>query len=164
MAGAARHVGRTFETTPKTYSKHDEEELRDILLAHLNGFFEGGATGEAFRRTGKTDIRIEDKERSAFVAECKVWSGAGEIAKALEQLLGYLTWRDSKAALVIFNKSVAKFSDLPERMCQAILAHRFFISVANVGQLGEYRFTMRSAEDEGRRVIVHAFIFNLYWK
>ena len=33
--------------------------------------------------------QIPLKERSAFVAECKVWSGAGEIAKALEQLLSY---------------------------------------------------------------------------
>ena len=33
-------------------------------------------------------------QRSAFVAECKVWSEAGEIGKAVEQLLSYLTWRD----------------------------------------------------------------------
>ena len=34
-----RHEGRTFETTPGTYFIHDEEELRDIILAHLNGHF-----------------------------------------------------------------------------------------------------------------------------
>ena len=71
-----RHEGRTFEATPKTYSVHDEEGLRDIILAHLNGHYEGGATGETFRRKGKTDIRIEDTDRAAFVAECKVWKGS----------------------------------------------------------------------------------------
>lgn len=157
-----RHEGRTFETTPKTFAKHDEEELRDIILAHLNGHFEGVATGETFRRKGKTDICIEDKERSAFIGECKVWNGAGEIGKALEQLLSYLTWRDSKAALVVFNTSVARFSELPERMRQAVVEHRFFVSEANVGKPGEYRFVMRSAEDDGRRVKVHVFLFNLY--
>jgi hypothetical protein len=44
-----RHEGRTFETAPATFAMHDEEGLRDILLAHLNGHFEGGATGETFR-------------------------------------------------------------------------------------------------------------------
>ncbi|MFC1895726.1 cell division protein FtsA [Thermodesulfobacteriota bacterium] len=31
-----RHEGRSFEATPGTFAKHDEEELRDIILAHLN--------------------------------------------------------------------------------------------------------------------------------
>jgi hypothetical protein len=72
-----RHEGRTFEATPKTYSVHNEEGLRDIILAHLNGHYEGGATGETFRRQGKTDIRIEDAERAAFIAECKIWRYKG---------------------------------------------------------------------------------------
>jgi hypothetical protein len=159
-----RHEGRSFETTPATFAKFDEEELRDILLAHLNGHFEGGASGETFRRKGKTDIRIEDKDRSAFVGECKVWSGAGEITKAVGQLLSYLTWRDSKAALVIFNKAVAGFSELPERMHQAILDHPFFVKEISMNVPGEYRFVMRSEEDPGRRVTVHAFLFNLYFR
>jgi hypothetical protein len=54
-----RHEGRTFEATPKTFAVHDEEELRDIILAHLNGHYRGDASGETFRRSGKTDIRIE---------------------------------------------------------------------------------------------------------
>jgi hypothetical protein len=35
-----RHEGRTYETTPKTFAVHDEEELRDIIVAHLNGHYE----------------------------------------------------------------------------------------------------------------------------
>jgi hypothetical protein len=157
-----RHEGRTFETTPATLAKLDEEELRDILLAHLNGHFEGGATGETFRRKGKTDIRIEDKDRSAFVAECKIWGGAGEIIKAVGQLLSYLTWRDSKAALIVLNKNVAGFSELPDKMRQTILNHQFFLKEIPTNNAGEYRFLMRSEEDPGRRVTVHAYLFNLY--
>lgn len=157
-----RHEGRSFETTPATFAKHDEEELRDIILAHLNGHFQGGATGETFRRKGKTDIRIEDGARSAFVAECKVWRGAAEVTKALDQLLSYLTWRDSKAALIVFNTQVAGFSELPTRLSKALTEHRLFISETKMTHAGEYRAVMRSTEDEGRRVTVHAFIFNLY--
>ena len=93
ILGVIRHEGISYETTPETFAKHDEEELRDIILAHLNGHYPGEATGETFRRSGKTDIRIEDEKRAAFVAECKVWRGASELSKAIDQLLSYLIVR-----------------------------------------------------------------------
>jgi len=157
-----RHEGRTFETTPKTYAVHDEEELRDILLAHLNGHYQGDAAGEAFRRSGKTDIRIEDNNRAAFVAECKIWRGSKELSAAVDQLLGYLTWRDCKTALVIFNKKNAKFSEILERVPSVIQTHDKFRRIIQPGSQGEWRFAMTSKEDEARQVIVHVFVFNLY--
>jgi hypothetical protein len=157
-----RHEGRTFESTPKTYAVHDEEELRDIMLAHLNGHYQGTATGETFRRLGKTDIRIEDQDRAAFVAECKIWRGKGELFKAANQLLGYLTWRDCKTALILFNKQIAKFNDLLIKVPEALRVHPKFRRALEVGADGEWRFEFFSAEDESRRVIIHVFIFNLY--
>jgi len=157
-----RHEGRSFEATPKTFAKHDEEELRDIILAHLNGHYEGQATGESFRKSGKTDIRIEDQNRAAFVAECKVWRGESEINKALEQLLGYLTWRDCKASLIVFNKRNARFSELRTKLPEAIRSHQLFQKELGEQELGEWRFQMQSAEDADRRVVVHVFLFNLY--
>ncbi len=68
----------------------------------LNGTYLGGAVGEAFRNNGKTDICIEEKNRAAFVAECKMWTGQKAIADALKQLDSYLTWRDCKTALIYF--------------------------------------------------------------
>lgn len=157
-----RHEGRTFEATPKTYAVHDEEELRDILLAHLNGHYQGAAAGEAFRRNGKTDIRIEDQNRAAFVAECKVWRGAKELSSAIDQLLGYLTWRDCKAALIIFNKNNAKFTELLGRIPEAVQAHEKFRQALSKGQDGEWEFLMTSREDDARQVRVHVFVFNIY--
>jgi hypothetical protein len=157
-----RHEGRTFEATPRTYAVHDEEGLRDILLAHLNGHYEGAATGEAFRRSGKTDIRIEDQNRAAFVAECKVWRGQKELSAAIDQLLGYLTWRDCKAALIIFNKHNAKFTELVGRIPETIQAHETFRQILSNGQDGEWEFLMTSREDDARQVRVHVFVFNLY--
>lgn len=157
-----RHEGRTFEATPKTYAVHDEEELRDILLAHLNGHYQGAATGEAFRRNGKTDIRIEDQNRAAFVAECKVWRGAKELSSAIDQLLGYLTWRDCKAALIVFNKNNAKFTELLGRIPETVQAHEKFRQALSKGQDGEWEFLMTSREDDARQVRVHVFVFNIY--
>lgn len=157
-----RHEGRTFESTPKTYAIHDEEELRDIMLAHLNGHYEGGATGETFRRAGKTDIRIEDQSRAAFVAECKVWRGTKELTLAVNQLLSYLTWRDCKAAIVIFNKHNAKFTELLTKVPETFREHPKFKK--DLGQKcdGEWRFVLTSNEDELRQIIVNVFVFNMY--
>ncbi|REJ92329.1 MAG: hypothetical protein DWQ34_13145 [Planctomycetota bacterium] len=157
-----RHEGRTFEATPRTFAVHDEEELRDIIVAHLNGHFEGDATGETFRRHGKTDIRIEDQNRAAFVAECKVWRGPKELTKAVDQLLSYLTWRDCKAALIFFNKDVAGFTGIQQKIPEALSQHPNCVRALNSDQAGEWRYKFRSAEDEQRHVIVHVFLFNLF--
>ena len=157
-----RHEGRTFETTPGTFAVHGEEELRDIILAHLNGHFQGDATGETFRKSGKTDIRIEDANRAAFVGECKIWRGAKELMEAVDQLLGYLTWRDSKAALILFNKDIAGFSAIQEKIPGVIQKHPKHVREGNPEQAGEWRFVCRSAEDDQRHVIIHVFLFNLF--
>ena len=52
-----------------------------------------------------TDICIEQENRAAFVAECKIWKGPAKLRKAIRQLDGYLTWRDSKASLIVFSKN-----------------------------------------------------------
>ncbi len=157
-----RHQGRTFETAPGTFSMHNEEGLRDIVLAQLNGHFEGAASGEVFRRRGKTDIRIEQDSRAAFVGECKVWTGPSSLTEALDQLLGYLTWRDSKASLVIFNSKNKNFSKIREVTPKTLQTHPLFLRNLQCGEAGEWRIQMRSKEDEGRRVTVHIFAFDIH--
>ncbi len=157
-----RHQGRTFERTPGTFAVHDEEGLRDIILAQLNGQFEGKAAGEVFREKGKTDICIEQDDRAAFVGECKLWKGSGSVTKALNQLMGYLTWRDSKAALIVFNSKNKNFSKIVEELPGTLNYHSLFVSDLPCNERGEWRVVMRSAEDEGRRVTVHVFVFDLY--
>ena len=157
-----RHQGRTFERTPATYAVHDEEDLRNIILAQLNGHFEGDAVGEVFRGRGKTDICIEQDNRAAFIGECKLWAGPASLTDGLDQLLGYLTWRDSKASLIVFNSRNKIFSQILEALPDTVRDHRLFVNNLPCDEAGEWRVHMRSEEDEGRRVIVHIFVFNLY--
>lgn len=156
-----RHAGASFEGTPQTYAAIGEEGLRDNMLSHINVIFEGKATGETFRKYGKTDIRIEEESRSAFVAECKLWGGQKLLGETLDQLLGYLTWRDCKAALVIFNKSVAGFSGTQEQVRPALIARPGYLRELSA-PAGEWRFVFQSKEDPSREVTVHVFMFNLY--
>jgi hypothetical protein len=157
-----RQEGRTFEATPATYAVHGEEHLRNIMLAHLNGHYRGDATGETFRLSGKTDIRIEADNRAAFVAECKIWSGPRDLTDAVKQLLGYLTWRDCKVAIILFNKDVAGFSGILESIPTVFEQLPQYRKTLKAGNDGEWEFRMTSLEDEGRLVRVHVFAFNLY--
>lgn len=115
---------RAFERSPSvTEHRHrDEEFLRDILLIALNGTYKGMATGETFVKTGKTDILVRVEDRHVFVGECKFWDGPGGAADAIDQLLGYLPWRDEKAALVFFIDRV-RATEVLEKAEGAVRAH-----------------------------------------
>lgn len=95
-------VGKQFERVPATYKGKNEEDLRDHLLLILEPRFDGTATGETFNRSGKTDILIRNRGSNVFIAECKFWKGTRVYIETINQLLGYLTWRDSKAAIILF--------------------------------------------------------------
>jgi hypothetical protein len=98
---------QTMERNPSTFAKLDEEALRDMYLVPLNGHFEGAATGETFNAAGKTDIIIRVEDRNIFIGECKIWRGPKYLNEAIDQLLSYLTWRDTKTAIIIFNRNKA---------------------------------------------------------
>ncbi len=160
-----RHVGRSFERTPRPYAAHNEEDLRDFICSHLNGYFEGRANSEAFRDKGKTDICIEANNRSAFIAECKVWSGPAGVDTAIEQLFGYSTWRDCKVSLIFFNKTVKGFSSLLDKVSDKLSNHPLKVRVDNATHCdqGEWRHLFKSNDDPGHLITIHTFLLNLYY-
>ena len=60
---------RSWELSPLTYQKLEEEELRNIILSSLNSVFQGGATGETFSKRGKTDIYLNIQQGQILIAE-----------------------------------------------------------------------------------------------
>ena len=100
--------GTTMEKTARTYFANTEEELRDHLLAALNTHYDS-ATGETFRKIGKTDIHIEFENKAAFIGECKIWHGERLFQGAVQQVINYSTWRDLKVSVIIFNKDNQSF-------------------------------------------------------
>lgn len=163
ILSAVRAQGRTFEKAPTTFAKFDEEELRDVILGNLNTHFQGQATGETFRAKGKTDICIEQDNRAAFVGECKIWRGAKELVSGLRQLLSYLTWRDCKTALVVFNKDRSGFSEILQKAPVALreCAELFRGEVAQ-SEPGEWRMTFKAPGDNQRTITVQLMVYNLY--
>lgn len=142
---------RGLERTPGTLSNLGEEQLRDLLLATLNGFWKGAAGGELFNGAGKTDVLIRQDNRNVFIGECKVWSGAKGVGEAIDQLLSYLVWRDSKAALIYFVRA-ARPDEIIRKLHEAVEAHPRCVLTQPNGRPGEQVDYIFTADDEGRRI------------
>lgn len=123
-------MGKEFERKPSVYNQKGGEDLRDHYLMMLEPNFEGSATGETFNKSGKTDILLRHQGSNVFVGECKFWTGPKGFLKTIDQLLGYLTWRDSKTAVIMFvnNKD---FSNVVKTAKEIIEEHPNFIRYNN---------------------------------
>ncbi len=155
-----KHTGSTYERTPSSYKTLHEEDLRNTLLAALNATYKGDATGETFRNRGKTDICIERDNRAAFVAECKMWTGQKEVRKAIDQLDGYLTWRDCKTALIYF----VRRKDFLKTLESVEAALHAYDSMRNVTTLdkNEFECLFLSKANPGQQIKMRVMLFNLY--
>ncbi len=99
------NMAQVMERSPSDFSEMDEESLRSHFLVQLNGHYKGQATGETFNYEGKTDILIRSEGKNIFIAECKYWAGSQKLTEAINQLLSYSSWRDTKVAVIVFNRN-----------------------------------------------------------
>jgi hypothetical protein len=80
----------------------EEEELRDLIIGMMNTNYPGSTTAETFNKLGKTDIRLRVDSGNVLICECKFWSGPKAYTEALDQLFGYLTWREGYGVIIMF--------------------------------------------------------------
>ncbi|MEU3648868.1 hypothetical protein AB0E59_36225 [Lentzea sp. NPDC034063] len=119
--------GVALERLPATADKlvgESEETIRDVLLFLLNANYRGLATGETFLGKGKTDILLRWQDRDAFVAECKIWHGETRFVEAIDQLLGYTVWRDTRIALILFVRDRKDVSTIIDKAATCIQQHK----------------------------------------
>jgi hypothetical protein len=142
---------RAMERTP-TAAKLGEEELRNLVLTVLNANYEGNVRGEVFNGVGKSDILLSWEGENAFIGECKVWTGPAALRAAIGQLLGYVTWRDTKAALVLFIKS-GRATDIIAKAAAEIESHSSYVkSKRSQDDAVRRDFVIRAPSDEQRRI------------
>ena len=153
-------TGKVFERLPNTYADKDEESLRDHLILQLEPRFEGSTTGETFNKTGKTDILIRHEKSNVFVAECQWWDGPKKHQEKIDQLLAYLTWRDSKTAIVCFVER-KDFSNVLKQMVQATQDHPCHVRYIGTKDETLHNFEFHLPGDPGRRVKVAVLAFHL---
>jgi hypothetical protein len=151
-------MARVMEQSPHAFADLDEESLRFQFLVPLNGHFEGSASGETFNYDGKMDILIKSAGRIVFVAECKFWTGSKALAKTIDQIRGYLSWRDTKAAILLFVRN-RDFSAVLDQVVPTVEGHAGWKKT--VGKTGEtaFRFIFGHRDDSNREITLSVLLF-----
>lgn len=149
-----------MERSPKAFQGMREEDLRQHFLVQLNGHYEGQATGETFNCNGKTDILIRADGQNIFIAECKFWSGEEKLKETLDQLLGYTSWRDTKIALIIFNRN-KDFSAVVRQIPEIMKSHSNFKRELDYNSETGFRCVVHHPDDGNRELILTILAFNV---
>ena len=157
--------GKNMEKTPSSYHTLGEEDLRNLFLPYLNSVSTSSiTTGETFNKNGKTDILIQNTDgENLFIAECKLWKGESLLKEAIDQLLGrYVTWRDSKLAIIVFNKEMRDFSSLISKAHSALKSHSKFKRIEQGDDVTKQIFIFKHPQDENKEVKITLFLFTFY--
>ncbi len=99
-------------------------------------------------------------DHNVLVAECKFWEGIRSFEKALERLEGYLTLRDTHAALIVFVRGKDVHGPVAE-------AEAFVASLPGAKKLKgadggtDFRFRLKSTRYEERAVTLHVQFFHV---
>ncbi len=155
-----QNMVRVMELSPTAFAALDEEALRFHVLVQLNGHYEGLATGETFSFQGNTDILIRYDSGNAFIAECMIWHGRQSLLNKLDQLLRYVTWRDTKAAVVLFSRN-KDFSAVLQKIRDTVSTHD--CHKRDLGQPSEtqFRYLFHQPRDPNREVTVTILAFDV---
>jgi len=156
----SRAIEHSMERTPSAFAKLAEEELRSVFLAALNAQFEGGATGETFNAEGKTDILIRYHDRNLFIGECKIWQGDVSLTKAVDQVLRYLSWRDSHAAILIFVRN-KEMSSVVAKIPSIVGAHANHIRLLRTVGDAEWHYKFNQTGDSARELTLAVQAFHI---
>jgi hypothetical protein len=149
-----------MERSPTAFAEMGEEDIRQHYLVQLNGHFEGAATGETFNHQGKTDILIRAEGKNIFIAECKFWRGEKQFVETVDQILSYLSWRDTKAAIILFNRNKG-FSQVLAKIKEGIAAHPHRKQGPKDESETRFRYVFGNPSDHSREIILTVVAFDV---
>lgn len=160
ILGVMQGMTQVMELSPSAFHDVDEEALRSHFLVQLNGHYQGQATGDTFNYEGKTDILIRSEGRNIFIAECKFWSGSRKLAETIDQLLGYSSWRDTKTAVVVFNRN-RDFSKVLAAIPDAVRAHPQYKKDLPGSTETVFRYLFANRDDRNRELYLTVMAFDV---
>ena len=149
-----------MERSPSAFTSMDEESIRTHFLVQLNGHYEGQATGETFNYQGKTDILIRSEGKNIFIAECKFWSGPKKLTETIDQLLSYSSWRDTKVAVIVFNRN-KNLSKVLESIQETTKAHGCFKRQITIASETMFRYVFAHRDDANRELLLTVMAFDV---
>ena len=154
------NMTQVMERSPSAFHEMEEETLRHHFLVQLNGQFEGAATGETFNANGKTDILLRHGGRNVFIAECKFWGGPKNFDETVDQLLGYTSWRDTKTAILVFNRETAT-STVLDGVAKRAAAHSNYKRQLDYKHESGFRYAFHQNGDRNRELLLTVLVFDI---
>jgi hypothetical protein len=149
-----------MERSPRAFKDLKEEDIRTHFLVQLNGHYDGQATGETFNFDGKTDILIRVDGKVIFIAECKFWNGERALTETIDQILGYLSWRDTKAAIALFNRR-KNFSATLSQIPGIVRKHANYRRDVPFASETASRYVLHHRDDPNRELILTVLAFEV---
>ena len=143
-----------------TFSKMEEEHIRDHILSMMNGILAIRGTVETFNGKGKTDILFTYKEDNIFIADCKIWRGRKEFKEAVGQLERYLGWNDAKTALIVFYRDKGSMSEKIAEMRDIIKSLPNCRTDLTQDKKRGGRFLMDHPQDNKKSYYLELIVFN----
>jgi hypothetical protein len=118
-------------------------------------------TGETFNKGGKTDILLRYVDgTNLFVAECKFWKGEAILQETINQLFNrYLTWRDSKVAIIFFVKN-REFSKVLSTIQEGVKKHPYFFRENGFTGESSFSYLFHFPTDKGKYVFTEIMAFH----
>jgi hypothetical protein len=153
-------MSAVMERSPQSFSGMKEEDLRHHFLVQLNGHYKGQATGETFNAEGRTDILMREKGKNIFIAECKFWRGPESVTEAIDQLLGYASWRDTKTALLLFNRN-KDFSSVLTKILETVKQHQNCLKQLRYQSETGSRWLFHHRDDKHRELMLTVLAFEI---
>lgn len=160
ILNVVNNMALVMERSPQAFKSMGEENIRQHFLVQLNGHYEGKATGETFNYKGKTDILIRENGKNIFISECKFWKGAKVITETIDQLLGYLSWRDTKTAIFLFNKN-KELSNVLSQIPEIVKNHPKFKRKIKYNTETGFRYIFSHNSDSNRELYLTILVFDI---
>ena len=95
-----------------------------------------------------------------FIAECKIWKGESQIQSSIDQLLGYLTWRQSKAALILFVRS-KNIDNVLVEIPKQVKAHSYYVRENSIQSKGQLQYILHLESGKDNEIDLSVLVFHL---
>jgi hypothetical protein len=108
----------------------------------------------------QTDILVRSEGRNIFIAECKFWSGPKMLTDTIDQLLGYTSWRDTKVAVIVFNRN-KDFSRVLAAISETAKTHSNFKRELPGSTDTVFRYRFAHKDDKNRELFLSILAFDV---
>jgi hypothetical protein len=100
------------------------------------------------------------RDKNVFIAECKIWEGKEKFLATIDQLLErYVCWRNTKVAILVFNR-LKNFTRVVTEIRKNIGLHPLYERKDKDLDETTSRYVFRQAGDPDRKVVLTVMAFD----